>query len=341
VEQGGAPWLAGVSKCTYQYAHAALEKAFKNFFRRCKNGETNKGFPRFKSKKTSKPSFKLEGCVRTSKDGRHAVLPRLGSIRMKQVGYVPQGKKILSATVSEEAGRWFCSLLLEEDVPDPVQPPGEVLGVDLGIKSLATLSDGTTFDNPKALAKHERKLKHLQRSVRRKVKGSNNREKAKKRLRREHYRIKCIRRDAQHKATSSIIKRASVLVLEDLHVAGMVKNHSLAKAVSDASFSEVRRQLEYKARWRGVPVIVADRWFPSSKTCSSCGVVKAELGLGVRMFSCEECGLELDRDHNAAINLRNLAPGSGAAACGGDVSLARNAQAAPTKQEPSASLSRG
>lgn len=341
LEDGGVPWMKEVSSRAPRGSLEDLEKAFKNFFRRCKSGEAKKGFPRFKSRKTTNPSFRLEGDgLKISRCGTHTHLPNIGPVRIKG-GPHPLPKKILSATVKQEADRWFCSFLLEEEVPDPVQPPGEVLGVDLGIKTLATLSDGTTFQNPKALAKHERKLKHLQRSLSRKVKGSANREKAKRKLRREHYKVKCVRRDAQHKATTAITKRAFVLVLEDLNVKGMVKNHCLAKAVSDAGMGEVRRQLEYKAKWRGIPVIFADRWYPSSKTCSSCGVVKAELGLGERMFACEACGLVLDRDHNAAINLKHLAPGFGATACGGDVRPGRKAQAAPLKQEPSSSLSRG
>ncbi len=332
-------WLRDVSDWATRNALVSLEMAFKAFFRRCRRGESKKGFPRFKTRKKSRASFRLGRGSRPSLDGRYAILPKLGMIRMKQVGYVPQGKKILSATISEEADRWFCSFLVVEDIPDPPQPQGEVLGVDLGVRVLATLSDGTTFDNPKALAKYERKLKHLQRCLARKQKGSKNREKARKKLGRQHYRIKCVRRDAQHKMTTAIIKRASVLVLENLNVAGMVKNHKLAKAVSDASFVEIRRQLEYKAKWRGIPVILADRWFPSTKTCSRCGTVKDTLTLAERTFHCAGCGLILDRDHNAAINLKNLAVGSTVTACGGDVSPGSHVQATPLKQEARSSRS--
>jgi len=333
-----ANWLGGVSKYIPQYALAALDTAYKNFFRRCKNGEARKGFPKFKSRKSSRSSFTFGG-PRLRLENQCVVFPKLGSIRLKQDIAVPLGK-LYSVTVSEEADRWFVSLSFKEDVPDPVQPQGEVLGIDLGIKTLATLSDGTKFENPKALAKHERKLKHLQRALARKVKGSNNSWSAKKRLRRQHYKIKCVRRDAQHKMTTAIVKRASVLVLEDLNVTGLKKNHCLAKAVSDASFGEVRRQLEYKARWRGVPVILADRWYPSSKTCSSCGCVKAELSLSERKYCCEGCGLVLDRDHNAAINLKNLAVESTVTACGGVISPESQALAVPMKQELSSSRNR-
>jgi putative transposase len=188
------------------------------------------------------------------------------------------------------------------------------VGIDVGIKTLATCSDGTTFENPKALVSKERQLGRLQRRHSRRKKGSNRREKTRQRMARLHYRISNIRRDAIHKATSWIVKtkRPETVVLEDLSVSGMLKNHKLARAVADASVSEFRRQIEYKADWNGVNVQLADRWFPSSKLCSECGCVKDDLKLSDRTYHCDGCGLSIDRDLNAAINLERYLPTSSA-----------------------------
>jgi putative transposase len=198
------------------------------------------------------------------------------------------------------------------------------VGVDLGIHSLAVVSDGTVYRNPNALRAAQRKLCRLQRAVSRKRKGSANRKKAARKVGKLHYRIACIRRNAIHQATSAITKRHGVVVVEDLNVKGMVKNRYLAQAVSDAGFHEFRRQLGYKLAWTGGRLVVASRWFPSSKTCGGCGVVRESLKLSERMFQCPDCGFTLDRDLNAA---RNLAIVAGKApetqnACGGGVSVA-------------------
>jgi len=339
-EDGGFPWMRESSKCAPQEALRDLDRAFSNFFRRCKQGAAQKGFPRFKSRHDGRGSFRLTGSIKATE--AHIQLPRLGKIRLKERGYLPTADRtdvrILSATVSEQAGRWFVSFAVEQEVPDPQPRPHHVIGVDVGIKALATTSDGEVFENPKALAKAERRLRMLQKSVARKKKGSNNRRKAKQKVARQHYRVSCIRRDAIHKLTSMIAKSGSILVVEDLHVKGMLRNRKLSKAVSDASFGEILRQLEYKAAWAGVQVVKADRFFPSSKTCSGCGHVKADLALGDRTYECGACGLVLDRDLNAAINLKSLAGSSPVTACGADVRRpdARKGvlSAAAVKQEP-------
>ena len=325
------PWLYETSKCAPQEALRNLDKAYQGFFRRCKNGAAKKGFPRFKSRKRGVGSFVLGGAIRATSGTIQ--LPRLGVLRLKERGYFPTDKKITSATVSERAGRWFVSIQTKEE---PTRTIGtETLGVDVGIKSLAMLSDGTVFENPRSLRESERKLKHLQRSVAGKVRGSSNRKKAVVRVARQHYRVSCVRRDAINKASNAITKRAKVVVVETLNVKGMLGNHCLAKALSDASISELLRQIEYKMAWAGGTVIKADRWFPSSKTCSACGAVKDGLSLSEREYVCESCGVALDRDHNAAINLRNLAVRSTVSshACGGFGS-----QAQPVKQEPNTIL---
>jgi len=320
------PWLYETSKCAPQEALRNLDRAYQNFFRRCKKGAAKKGFPKFKNRKRGIGSFTLTGAIRAT--DRTIQLPRLGVLRLKEQGYFPTDVEITSATVSERAGRWFVSIQTKEE---PSRKRGvETLGVDVGIKSLAVLSDGTVFENPKALSGAEWRLKHLQRDVSRKQKGSANRRKAVGRVAKQHYRISCVRKDSLHKVSDAITKRAEILGIESLNVAGMMRNHCLAKALSDASMAELHRQIEYKMAWSGGTVVKADRWFPSSKTCSACGEVKANLELSEREFVCENCGVVLDRDINAAINLKQMAASSvvGSQACGGFGS-----QAQPMKQE--------
>jgi putative transposase len=300
------PWMYDVSKCAAQEALRNLDKAFENFFRRVKAGETP-GYPKFKSKKRGVGSFRMTGAIHVT--ATHIQLPRLGTLRLKETGYLPTDAKILAATVSEKAGRWFVSIQVEEERPQPMQN-NAVCGVDVGISALATLDNGTQFENPKALSQLQEQLKRLQKRVSRKVKGSQNRKKAVKRLARLHYRIACVRKDAIHKATTTITKSFGVIGIEDLNVSGMVKNHSLAGAISDASFAEFHRQLAYKADWTGGQVIKADRFFPSSKTCSACGMKKDDLKLADRLFVCTHCGLTLNRDVNAALNLKHVTASS-------------------------------
>ena len=299
-------WLYTVSKCAPQQALRNLDTAYKNFFRKCKQNTKKKGFPKFKSRKQGIGSFFLEGAIYV--DNKTITVPRIGKLRLKEHGYIPPGIKVKSVVISERAGHWFVTAKTDELLPK-LPCGGEVLGVDLGIKNLATLSDGIMFENPKALRKAQHLLRQRQKAVSRKPKGSSNRHKAVQKLAKLHYRVVCIRNDTIHKATAAITKRAAVLGIESLNVAGMLKNHRLAGALSDASFSEFRRQLEYKMKWRGGIIVRADRFFPSSKACSSCGLVREKLLLSERIFRCE-CGNEIDRDINAAINLRNLAVSS-------------------------------
>lgn len=313
LKQTDYPWMYEVSKCCAQEALRDLDVAFKNFFRRVKNGE-KPGYPKFKSKRKGIGSFRLTGNIYVK--ANKVKLPRLGWLKLKEKDYLPLEAHILSATVSEKAGRWFVSLQVKENVPEPLKNE-EVCGVDVGIKALATLHDGTQFENPKALAKLREQLDRAHKRVSRRQKGSQNRKKAVRTLQKLYLRIGHVRKDAIHKATTAITKQFGVIGMEDLNVSGMVKNHHLANAVSDASFHEFHRQLTYKAGWNGGQVIQADRCFPSSKTCSQCGTKKAELRLSERVFCCEHCGLTLDRDVNAAINLRNYTVSStGINACG-------------------------
>jgi len=309
IKQEEFPFVTEVTKCASEQAFSNLGVAFKKFFKNLKQGK-KPGYPRFK-KRGRHDSFYLSNDKFSTKD-RKVRIPKLGWVKMRE-GFHSKGR-ILSATVSKIANKWFIAINFEQEVPAS-SPIGPVLGVDVGIKTLATLSNGQFFENPRALRKKEPRLHFLQKAISRKKRGSKNRKKAIEKLQRQYYRVSCIRKDHIHKATTAIIKSCSVLGVEGLNVKGMLKNHKLAKALSDASLSEFLHQLEYKAKWRGVEIIKADRFFPSSKTCANCGCVKEHLDLGERIYQCEECGFELDRDLNAAIVLKDMAVGSTVTAC--------------------------
>ena len=341
VTDGGVPWMYDVSSRAPMVALWNLEAAFDNFFRRCKNGSARKGFPRFKSRKRGIGSFTLRQSIHIETSAIQ--LPRLGSIRLKERCYLPvAGVKILSATVSERSGRWFVSLQVEQEIA-LAPAPDRTLGVDVGLKSLAVTSDGEVFENPRALAQCARRIRMLQKAVSRKPKGSANRRKAVGRLARQHYRVACMRSDAIHKATTAITKSASLIVIESLNVSGMMRNHSLARAIGDAGLAEFHRQIRYKAAWRGGRVVEADRFFPSSKRCSRCGVVNELLTLSDREWDCASCGAHHDRDENAAINLSQLAGSFPATACcPGSSGRGRSASVKlPVGQEPSSADSTG
>lgn len=305
------PWLYETSKCAPQEALRHLDTAYEHFFCRCKQKVRKKGFPKFKKRKNGIGSFTLTGVIRASYSTVR--LPRLGTLRLKERGYFPTNIKITSATVSERAGRWFVSINTGE--PAVRKCGTETLGVDVGIKRLAVLSDGTVFENPKALKAAERRLRSLQKTVSRRIKGSNNRKKAAAHLARQHYRIACVRIDAIHKATDAITKRASVLGVESLNVSGMMKNHNLARALADASLGEFLRQIKYKMAWAGGVIIKADQFYPSSKICSNCEHVVEQLPLAVRDWKCPKCECVHDRDINAAKNLKHLAVSFTVTAC--------------------------
>jgi putative transposase len=298
------PWMYESSKCAPQEALRDLDKAFKNFFRGVKSGKKT-GFPKFKSKHRSKSSFRIStGAIYVNKST--IKLPMIpGKLRLKEKGYVPtEGVKYNSFIVSEEAGRWFLSVQCVVGLPEPGPRPVRVVGVDLGIKTLAVTSDGVTYSNPKSYKKLERTLSRAQRERCRRVKGSSNRRKSIQRLQDINYRIRNVRKDNLHKMTSDLVRtKPSLIVLEDLSVNNMLKNRKLAGALSDASFGEIRRQVEYKAAWYGSEVAFAGKFFPSSKLCSACGALKEDLTLSDRVYKCE-CGNIIDRDLNAALNLK-------------------------------------
>jgi putative transposase len=303
-------WMYEVSKCAPQEALRDLDKAFAHFFRRVKEKQAGKkveaGFPRFKSRKNGLGGFRLTGAIRVH--AKSIQLPRLGLLRLKERGYLPGNDiRILSATVSEKAGRWFVSLQVEMEIPDHVEVDEKpAAGVDLGINCMAQVSDGTYFENPRALKRTLARLKRLQRMVSRRQKGSANRQKAARQLAKVHFRVANIRKDALHQATTFLTKTKSAIVLENLNVSGMLKNHHLAQAIADVGMYEFRRQLQYKGEWYGCKVLLADRFYPSTKRCSRCGQLKPTMKLNEREYCCEHCGLVLHRDLNAAINLEQL-----------------------------------
>jgi putative transposase len=312
-------WMYGVSKCAPQEALRNVDRAYDNFFRKVKLKKLGRfkskvGFPQFKKKRKGNGSFRLTGAIKVFPDAIQ--LPRLGKLRLKEHDYLPVDTHILSATVSEQAGRWFVSVQVEEERAEPVTNSTSVIGVDVGVTTLATCSDGVAFPNPRALKHKLKKLKRLHRAHSRKQNGSKNREKAHKKLTMLHARIANIRRDAVHKLTTHLCKSHAWVAIEDLHVAGMLKNHHVAQAISDASMGEIRRQLTYKAEKFGTRVVVINRFYPSSKTCSVCGYVLETLDLKVRVWQCPNCHTLHQRDTNAAKNILAVSLTDSLNACG-------------------------
>jgi putative transposase len=311
------PYMYEVSKCAPQEALIDLDHAFTHFFRKVNLKKQGKwrgkcGYPKCKSRKKGIGGFRLTGAIHVFE--KSIQLPRLGTLRLKEKLYLPRNAKIGSATISEQAGRWYVSICVHEEPAEPEPATGPVIGVDLGVKTLATVSDGRQIANPKALRKRLKKLQRLSRWHSRKHKGSANRKKAQHKLARMHAKIAHIRADALHKATTGLAaknkppeQRPAVIVIEDLNVSGMLKNRKLSRAIADVSLYEFRRQIEYKAYDGGCSVKVISRWEPSSKTCSGCGWINEDLTLADRVFICQQCGLTIDRDFNAAQNLAVLA----------------------------------
>ena len=302
------PWMLEVTKNAPQMAIIQLGAAFKNFFA----GRAK--YPKFR-KKGLHDRFSLTN-DQFSVDGSRIRIPKLGWVRMRET--LRFTGKIVSATVSRVADKWFVSITVDtpDSLPLPQAENQGAVGVDLGVSALATLSTGERVEGPKAHKALLCRLQRLSRGLSRKVKGSENRKKAKVKLTRLHARIGNIRQNAMHQLTTDLTRRFRTIGIEDLNVRGMVQNRRLSRAVSDMGFFEFRRQLEYKAAQRGGMIVVADRWYPSSKTCSTCSHKLETLPLAAREWVCPECGSLHDRDVNAAINLKNLAVSSTVSACG-------------------------
>lgn len=302
------PWMLEVTKNAPQMAIIQLGQAFQNFFA----GRAR--YPQFR-KKGVHDRFTLTN-DQFDIDGSRIRIPNLGWVCMRET--LRFAGKIMSATVSRVADRWFVSIAV--DTPDRSHLPQAenqgTVGVDLGVSALATLSTGETIPGPKPHKALLGRLRRLSRSLSPKVKGSANRRKAKAKLARLHASIAAVRSDALHKLTTDLTRRFHTIGIEDLNVLGMLRNRRLARSIADMGFFEFRRQLEYKAAMRGGQVMVADRFYASSKTCSACGEKLDELPLSVREWVCPSCAVIHDRDVNAAINLKNMAASSAVSACG-------------------------
>ena len=348
VSADGVPWWRENSKEAANTGLRSLASALSNWSKSRKGKRKGRrvGFPKFKSKDRETPRFAYAtsgahtgGLIKG--DPKALWLPRIGRVHcMENVTARVDGVRVIRMTISRRAGRWCAALTVERDELTVRQAPkGGAVGIDLGIKDLATLSDGTVIPNPRARDARLKALRKAQQALSRKTKGSARRGKAKERVARLHARIADARMDAINKATTMIAHTYSVVCIEDLNVAGMMKNHHLARRLSDASLGEFRRQLEYKTMRTGAVLRVVDRWYPSSKTCSNCGTVKAKLSLSERVYQCDVCGLSIDRDLNAAINIKvaGSAPET-LNACGGDARRADTscrATQTPMKREPS------
>ena len=289
------PWMSETNKDANQQPFANLQSAFNRFFK--KQG----GFPVFK-KKGIKDSFYISNDKFGVEDKKFWI-PKLGWVKGSES--LRFNGKITSATIKRKASYWFVVVSVETENTHATCENQAVVGVDLGIKVRATLSDGKVIEAVKPLRARLERLKLLQRWASRKVKGSSNRHKANRKVAKIHYKVACLRKDILDKLTTYLCENYQVIVVEDLNVSGMIRNHCLALSISDCGFGEFRRQLEYKSILNGNTLIFADRWFPSSKTCSGCGSVKETLLLSEREYVCESCGLVIDRDLNAAINLKN------------------------------------
>ncbi|MEX3099379.1 MULTISPECIES: IS607 family element RNA-guided endonuclease TnpB [unclassified Streptomyces] len=345
-------WWEENSKEAYSTGLANASSAFDNYAK-SKNGNRRGkrvNAPRFKSKRKARDACRFTtGTIRVDAGGRHVTLPRLGTIRTheptaKLLTRVQAGTaRILSATVRHERGRWFASFQAEvkRDLVR-VARPDVAVGIDLGVKTLAVLGDSTgeirTVANPKHDERALGQLRRASRTVSRRrgpdrrtgAKPSKRWEKANAARNKVHHRVANLREDALHKLTTSVAAEYGTIVVEDLNVAGMLKNRGLARRIADAGFGEIRRQLTYKTRQRhATGMVVADRWYPSSKTCSGCGAVKAKLPLHMRTYACDACGLVIDRDDNSARNLAALA-----AACTTGTGVAGDQDTTPVVPKP-------
>lgn len=322
------PWVLEVSKFIPSNALRNLEKSFNNFFRGIKQGR-NIGFPKFKSKHKNIPKFTFQQPITVKSNS--ILIPKIGYIKLKEKNYIPLSNiKYNNVTVSKIANKWFVSVNCEIETTDITTVPTTVLGIDVGIKTLVTCSDGKIFTNNKYLKKMQKRLAFAQKKLSKKKKGSNNSLKVKLRLQKIHISIANKRKDTIHKITSTLVKTKSrYIVIENLNVYGMLKNHHLAGAIIDASFSEIKRQMLYKSMWYGGEIIQANRFYPSSKICSICGKKKDNLKLSDRIYICD-CGNIIDRDKNAAINLENYGIStlglSGIKAYGESVRLTRGSE---------------
>lgn len=329
-KQSEFPWLADSAACCLTQCLIDQDKAFKNFF------EKRGRYPKFKSRyhrQSVRYTLDQRQIKATYSAGEFLKLPKLGFIKVRW-SIIPAGTPKMATVSKDPCGRYFVAFACEVEI-EALPATGKAIGLDLGIKDVVVASDGHKSGNPKHLRVMQRRLKHQQRALARKRKGSNRRRRQKVKVAKLYARVAAMRADFLHKTTTAIIRRADVIALEDLNVRGMMKNHHLAGAIGDVGMHEFRRQIEYKAAWNGRQVVIADRWAPTSKVCSECGSYQEAMPLKVRSWTCPDCGTEHDRDINAARNVLLFATGgkSGSYARGG-ARTCRACSAPPAKREP-------
>lgn len=311
-KRGEFPWLAdSVAACLTQ-ALIDQDKAFQNFYRRVKNGE-KPGYPKFKSRhdrQSVRYTLDQRQIDKTYVAGEFLKLPKLGALKIRW-SRVPAGTPKMATVSRDVCGRYFVAFACEVEI-QPMAMTGKTVGLDLGIKDVVVSWDGeqaTKSGNPRHLKRQLKHLKRQQRRLSRMTKGSNRRRKQRTKVAKIHAHIAAMRADFLHKTTTAIVRDADVIKLEDLNVAGMLKNHCLAGAIADVGMGEFRRQIEYKAAWHGRTVVAVDRWEPTSKTCSACGSYQKVMPLKIRNWTCPDCGTRHDRDVNAAKNIYSFATG--------------------------------
>lgn len=293
------PFVYEVTKYAAQQPFIQLQEAYNRFFKKIA------GMPKFKKKGKSKDSFYIGG-DQIKIVGKKVKIPNLGFVKMREeVRFLG---KISNATVSQIADKWFISFGIKPSMSYLPCKNQASVGIDLGVKTLLSLSNGTFIESPKPLNRYLRKLKRLSRKLSKKVIKSNNFKKYSIKIARVHKKIADIRRNSLHKITTFLTDNFKYISIEDLNVKGMMANSKLSKAISDLGFYEFKRQLQYKSENKGNILLINDRWFASSKTCSNCGSYKADLTLKNRVYKCRECNLEIDRDLNASMNLHNQLP---------------------------------
>ena len=321
-------FLGEVSSVPLQQALRHLQGAFAAFF------DKRARYPKFRSRKRSRASAEYTRSAFRYRDGRVWLAKMAAPLAIVWSRPLPEGAEPSTVTVSRDAaGRWFVSLLCQSPI-EPLPPSGPTVGIDAGLTSLVTLSTGEKVTNPRHEKRDRARLALARRRMAGKTKGSANRAKARVKVARVHARITDRRRDMLHKLTTRLVRDNQTVVIEDLNVAGMLRNHALARAISGAAWGDLRAMLEYKCDWYGRDLITADRWYPSSKTCADCGHAVASLPLNVREWTCAACGTKHDRDVNAARNIR--AEGLSVLACGGGVrpQPGNRGGQSPMKQEP-------